>query len=98
MTESIQIAKTQFPRLLGTYIPVGWAMEECGYVDLRDSAELPLFKRLRGVSALQALSGSALPHAGCTQHPAAATAAGPILDQHLQALGTNLAKHCWLGL
>ena len=32
------------------------------------SAELPMFKRLRGVSALQARSGSALPHLGGVQH------------------------------
>ena len=58
------------------------------------SAELPVFKRLHGVSALQARSGPALPHAYWMQYPAAIASAGPTPDQDLQALGAHLAKHC----
>ena len=60
-------------------------------------AELPVFKRLRGVSALQARCGPALPNASCMQHPAAIAAAGATPNQDLQALGAHLAKHCRLG-
>ena len=60
-------------------------------------AELPMFKRLRGLPALQAWGGSALPHFGGVQHPAAIAAAGPAPHQDLQALGTDLEKHSGLG-
>ena len=58
-------------------------------------AELPLFQCLCGLPALSAWSGSALSHLGGMQSQAAeAIAAGPTSDQNVQALGTNLAKHC----
>ena len=54
-----------------------------------------MFKRLCGLAALSAWSGSALSHLGGMQSQAAeAIAAGPTSDQNVQALGTNLAKHC----
>ena len=69
-------------------------VELCGRTG---ATELSLLQRLRCLPALQAWRGSALPHAGCVQHQAAATAAGPTPDQDLQALGAHLAKHRWLG-
>ena len=69
-------------------------MELCGRPGV---AELPMFKRVRGLPALQAWSGPALPHLGGVQHQAAIAATGPASDQDLQALGTHLAKHYRLG-
>ena len=69
-------------------------VELCGR---QGATELSVLQRLRGVSALQAWSGPALPHLGGVQHQAAIAAAGPTSDQDLQALGTHLAKHRWLG-
>ncbi|MDA7432178.1 hypothetical protein N8492_02300 [Synechococcus sp. AH-601-O06] len=75
----------------------GWGhggVELCGRPGV---AELPMFKRLCGVPALQAWGRSAQPHLGGVQHQAAIAAAGPTPNQDVQALGTHLAKHCRLG-
>jgi hypothetical protein len=69
-------------------------MELCGRPGV---TELPMFKRLRGVSALQAWSGPALAHLGGTQHQAAATAARPTPDKDVQTVGTNMTKNRRLG-
>jgi hypothetical protein len=54
-------------------------------------------RRLHGMSALQAWSGSGLLHLGGMKHPAAATPAGATPNQDLQTLGAHMAKHCRLG-
>ena len=72
----------------------------CGGVELCGRAgveQLPMFKRLCGLSALSAWGWSALPHLGGVQHQAAIAAAGPASHQDLQALGAHLAKHSRLG-
>ena len=66
----------------------------CGRAGVK---QLPMFKRLRGLPAFSAWGRSALPHLGGVQHQAAIAAAGPASDQDLQALGTHMAKHRWLG-
>ena len=69
-------------------------VELCGR---QGATELSVLQRLCCLPALQAWRGPALPHLGGLQYQAAAIAAGPTPDQDLQALGTHLAKHCWLG-
>ena len=63
-------------------------IESCRSADVR---------RLRGMSALQAWSGSGLLYLGGMKHPTAATPAGATSEQSPQALGTHMAKHCSLG-
>ncbi len=83
------------PELVHLYLRADHGgVELCGR---EGTQKLPLLECLRGLPALQAWRGQALPYPGGVQHQAATSPAGSTPHQNLQSLGTHMAKHRRLG-